>query len=1051
LNDSSPNYPFMETFIVSRNLFVGSASLSLSRYPVISSYELSMNYFSGPFFCGILDSLLVFELSIGSNFFTGSLSSNITSITSSLLQLNVSRNLFTGEFPSIFLIRDKGENNCDGADLETFDVSYNFFTNKLPELNMGCVIYFANLYFVSFSNNAFTGQVPANYSHFKISSDLLFNNNLLSGPLSLVLSLFTANSKVVDLELSNNVFTGNLLPTEFFSNNGNLTLFDVSNNCLTGSIPSKVCELQKIEIFNLDGASSASHCRKFLFPADFIFNSFISENSFEGSIPLCLFSLPKIQTLHLSGNGLTGSLSSGLSISNSLVDLSLSYNLLTGSIPNSLQVKQNWQSLDLSYNKFSGTLSSSFSVQNESSLLSLQLNRLSGDVPSAVITSSSIGSLSVLEGNVFYCSSFDKSSTLPADDEDYRNYSCSTDTALLIVVLWSSVVGIVGIYLLTFFFFSTKQPIMSVIQDFLFQAQSWRNSLSSASASALPRTNSSDTDQTVIQLSLLELTTYFTTIEKVVLIMCLYLLFLILPLWAVLKKYYATYTFQYIWTVGALFLSGETAGSIMLIIFCLSSIFLFYWIERISVENRSDVASRISNASIVPTSLLSDDSPVKWKLQCLLYMLYFIIFIFDSVVMLLVDVAFVVAVLNVSASQLVVIEIFVAMLRVWINNSFLWTMIPFFSNRLERLVFYLTNDPLFSGEGESSVKLESLIDKKYFLGVLMIINKILFPILVIMIILPDCFYYAFFQAPTVSSSSTYETCYFYEDRVCVDETTSEVSSRFIPPFTYYYLCSSNLITYYTAVYVWTFFLVGIINPCVKLVVKYFYDQFNDDQKEETNVERTEKPIDSKEKSTVLLFIRKSSYYLILNRFKKYHPSPQPEVLPLFSVDRFICQVNSYLAFMFCFGLLFPPLGIIAGISIVLVINFEYLTLGKLLKETRELGYDWYEQELAKESKGILRSLRSTIGWMIFISCLLFGFFVFDSIGDEVGWEMALIGMIITIVLPVLVLNVYWNIQRYSNLFFISSYKIRERSKNEIELRESSNVRNNVEIENPIRN
>jgi hypothetical protein len=51
-----------------------------------------------------------------------------------------------------------------------------------------------------------------------------------------------------------------------------------------------------------------------------------------------------------------------------------------------------------------------------------------------------------------------------------------------------------------------------------------------------------------------------------------------------------------------------------------------------------------------------------------------------------------------------------------------------------------------------------------------------------------------------------------------------------------------------------------------------------------------------------------------------------------------------------------------------------------------------------------------IGWMIFISCLLFSLFVFDSkIDDEVGWKIALTGMIITIIFPVLVLNIYWNI------------------------------------------
>jgi Leucine-rich repeat (LRR) protein len=1017
------------------------------------------------------------ELLIGNNYFSGSLSSNITLLPTQLTQLNISTNLFSGKLPTISFIRLVVD--PDTIYVEKLDVSNNFFCYSLPDLSIGSSMALPYLYFISFSNNFFTGQLPTNYSRFQISSDVFFNNNLLSGPLSNVLSLFTFNSMILNLQLRNNQFTGSLLPMNFFSENSQLTLFDISNNCLTGSIPENVCHLNSIETFNLDGSSSSSYCRISLFPKDSFFNSFISEHTLENSIPICLFSLSKIQTLHLSGNGLTGSLPNDLNVSNSLIDLSLSYNVLTGSIPIALQKKSNWQTLDLSYNKLSGTLLSSFFFPtNETSLLSLQLNRLSGKIPSSLISSSSsvTTSLSVLQGNIFYCSSVDRSSTLPSNDQDYNDYSCSSDTALLIIVLWVSVFVIVFLSCLIFLCISPKRSFLLKIHEQFVQVQRWRNSLTSLQLTSSPISTSSPvstsspsltntlsgSQTTSQQLSLLELTTYFTTIENVVFIMCLYFLLLILPLMTVLKQYYGTYSDQYIWTVGALFVSSEIAGSIMIVIFCFSSFFLFYWIERLSVTNHSLSVNRndVNKESVVMFESISSqegsNDPIPWKLLALLYILYFLIFLLDSIVMLLVDAAFVIAVLNVSASQLILIEIIVAIIRVWVNNNFLWNIIPFLSSNLTKLIFFVTKDPFFNSVEETSVKLEQLINKKYFLGILMIINKIFYPILVIMIILPDCFYYAFFEAPTVTSSITYNTCYFYEGGYCYVEDSKETTSSFIPPFTYYYQCSSNLITYYTAVYVWTFFLIGVIIPGLKLLVKYVYDTFNHEEEVFVNSEEgREKVVEkSDHKSLVVFFLQKSSDYFVLNRFKKYVPSPQVEVLPLFSVDRFICQINSYLAFMFCFGLLFPPLGIIAGISILLIINFEYLTLGKLLKETRELGYDWYEKELVKESKGILISLRSIIGWMIFLSCLLFSFFVFDSIGDEVGWKMALIGMIITIVFPVLMINLYWHIPVCcSGSMFVSSLSLREESKNEIELRESSVVveNNRIEVENPIRN
>jgi hypothetical protein len=1020
---------------LSNNLFSGSVSSTVTicgNFRAINYYEIADNYLTGTFPCTTgAYPLQASQFIVASNYFSGSLSLNLTSFPLSLLVFNISKNLFSGTVPPLKLTSASADTyKCRSSYLEKVDFSYNYFTGNLP--NLECSGIFQFLYYLSFSNNQFTGNLPANYSSFKgptvnTSSELFFNSNLLSGPLSASLSLFTNSSNIAVLELSDNIFTGSIGPPVFFQTNSqHLSFFDVGNNCLTGSVPTEVCELSNIEVLNLDGASSSSFCQILLFPANSLFTSFISEHSLEGSVPSCLFSLSKIQTLHLSGNGLSGSLSNILNISNSLTDLSLSHNLLTGTIPIPLQTKQNWVNLDLSYNKLSGSLSSDFAVGNTFSFLSLQLNRLSGDVPSSLV-SASVSSLAVLQGNVFYCSALDKSSALPADDEDYKNYSCSSDTAYLIVVLYSVALGlfVLSSTLLLYKFLEIRKLLTIV--------DSWRTAFSFTPISP--------------DSSLVEVVSYFASVWKVVLWMCVFFLITILPIWVILKRFYSTYTFQYIWTVGALFISGESAGIVLTVVFCVSSLFLFYLIEWYCCSNlmRAESGTR-SEGHIVP-------SPKGWKMTSLLFSVYFLLFLFDCIIMLSVDAAFVVAVLKVSASQLVLVEVAAALLRVWVNNSLIWNMIPIVSGFVENISFKITKKSLFTNDDATRfavftpMKLEDLVDKQHFLGALMIINKILFPILVIMIILPDCFYYAFFQAPTISSSENYETCFQYTRLHCFGESTSSETTTFVPPFTYYYLCSSNLITYYTAVYVWTFFFIGFFTPAAKLFIKYLYDKY------EGNGDRKEDRLENRSSSSILTFsfLKDGLKFLVLNRFRSFTPSPQPDVLPLFSVDRFTCQINSYIAFMFCFGLLFPPLGVIAGISILLVITFEYLTLGKMLKETRALGYDWYEKELAKESKGIMQSLRSSVGWMIFISCLLFGLFVFDSIGDEAGWQAALVGMVVIIVFPISAVNIYWIAERrfLHECLDIPNEVSPVGPQSEVELRQT--ISGVVDVENPINN
>jgi hypothetical protein len=112
--------------------------------------------------------------------------------------------------------------------------------------------------------------------------------------------------------------------------------------------------------------------------------------------------------------------------------------------------------------------------------------------------------------------------------------------------------------------------------------------------------------------------------------------------------------------------------------------------------------------------------------------------------------------------------------------------------------------------------------------------------------------------------------------------------------------------------------------------------------------------------------------------------------------------------------LFPPLALIAAMSIYSITYFEELWIGWVLTETRGLGlgYGWYEEQIERECEGVEESSNLTIWSTLVVSCCLYGYMIFDTMGDRVGWEGALPMTLMMMLMPVvcyggIVLNREW--------------------------------------------
>jgi hypothetical protein len=382
-----------------------------------------------------------------------------------------------------------------------------------------------------------------------------------------------------------------------------------------------------------------------------------------------------------------------------------------------------------------------------------------------------------------------------------------------------------------------------------------------------------------------------------------------------------------------------------------------------------------------------------------------------------------------------------------INNVFVWRLVPMFSTIVEKIYLKSThqttlvqmrrngteqetkednNDNINNEENErkddeeqreiKKLHLFQFLNEEFLISKILILNNILYPVLAVIIILPDCFYYAFVQPSTVSSSFSYLSCTVYSFNLCIPSSIRivEASTSFIPPFGYTYLCASNIITYYISLFFLSFFFSAIGIPLLKLFLKFVYDRII------SEFDETEESREIKQ----LTILQKIVLFLVPNRFRHYRPQKEKtqiiefrfcgrcyvfklKSLPISNWKKFVCQINGDLTILFSFGILFPPLMIFGGVCLIAIISFEFLTLGKVLYETRQLNYLWYEKELLDESQKLSKVFRSNMYWIMLISCLLLGFVVFDTWGDEKGWQYGLIGFLTLNIIPVCSFCVYY--------------------------------------------
>lgn len=523
--------------IVADNRLSGTLPSTLANLMQLKVFDVGKNQLTGTLPDGMFEWTALTEVSLIMNKFTGQLSSRVGN-WHNLRSLRLMINSFTGSLP---------EELYSLVHLETLYLGQNSFQGSLSKS-------IANL--VSLTHLAcgwadFSGEIPSeilglpHLSVAELTSNHFHGQFLDNIPGALSLEIF---------DVSQNNLTGRINP-DFCSKLKNLTYFDASDNSLSGPIPesiyqdlklsvlgmgencfagtlsASICELSSLEYLIMDGLSAGKSCRRSIWPASNPFGFDGGTASYiGGSIPSCIFSLPLIKSIHLSGNGLAGALPNAAEEwGDSLRDLLLSNNFLTGTISKGLKKKgSKMHTIDLSFNKFVGTLDG-LEVQ-PSVDLSVNQNCLSGDIPAAVRAIRR--AVDVLDGNVFSCAA---GNSLPRD-KNAASYHCGSGLfdeymySLLGITILVCIIGFVQKHYLRHFFekFTSFRDVhLAIFVNLL------RDVCVIVVLGAIP-------------------------------------LLAFIPICALIKIAYKTYSNQYAWTVSAIFTEGVTPAVVFTIVWTLS-------------------------------------------------------------------------------------------------------------------------------------------------------------------------------------------------------------------------------------------------------------------------------------------------------------------------------------------------------------------------------------------------------------------------------------------------------------------------------------------------
>jgi hypothetical protein len=418
-------------------------------------------------------------------------------------------------------------------------------------------------------------------------------------------------------------------------------------------------------------------------------------------------------------------------------------------------------------------------------------------------------------------------------------------------------------------------------------------------------------------------------------------------------------------------------------------IFLFYRVYE--VRRKRVLQSALQTLGVLGKYITTHSwVPFTWRTFCV----YTLFILTNAIVVGGVNAAYVYVAIYGSSSVLFVSQLALSCFKLFWNRFFSiylirWTTRWFDGDGINDVVRMQTS--LDSSQSLPSV--ESAAAEFASLQVLVaLLNNIAIPCLIVAVVSPSCFYNVFVAPPQVNTQYNFRSCGLVYDGKCVGFDSTPVYISYDPPFAYSYQCSSSIITYYGPAFVILCIVRTFATPALQLCLFGLYvDATAGTWWQKTLlgvVPRIMRPIAAK---------------LTLSDEKE---APKIHIYqPYLDANQLILSMITYCGILMTFGVVFPPVAVAIVVTMGSVLYYTKLKTGRFICCALDIDRLDLLRVLEEESKqaGFFSVVERALWMVITTSCLFYTLFLFDTLGDSVGFSGA---YWVLIVMPLLPLGLY---------------------------------------------
>jgi len=451
---------------------------------------------------------------------------------------------------------------------------------------------------------------------------------------------------------------------------------------------------------------------------------------------------------------------------------------------------------------------------------------------------------------------------------------------------------------------------------------------------------------------------------------------------------YGTMTHQYAYIVSMAFLSGKVPAALeILILIALMIIVLSLFLGHVITLRRKEIAIRSEARSVKRMNTRSvhtvepEQSYFKiWTNNTALYTLYIVV---NLTIVIGANAAYVYVVIYADSRLRVLAQILLAVFKIAWNSLGSASIVRWINSKIEIAQNVRAQA---SAEETRMIMFQILIT---------LINNIAIPCVVGAVVSPSCFYYVLEPAPNVSSIYQYALCLLVIDGECAGSIPVPTWTVYQPSFNYSYQCSSSIVQYYAPAYMAVCILATFVVPIAQCLLCYWH-------------RRADK------QGVWFKFLD-----AILPNILQPMPSADVDVNTVafkgfFQANLLLILIVNYVGILLTFGAVFPPLAVALTLALLSVAHFIKLKLGRFLctavKEDRLEYIDLVETECQRA--GAVEVLRRSVLLLLFFCSIFFTLFVFDTLGDSVGFHQAYWVLIVLPSLPFIIVLIVRIIRCY---------------------------------------